>query len=75
MKKLIFVIPLILAGCAPQRSIDALAIRGTTRDVTSLHDKMIRGEVDPSTMTTEDKNMHLRSSELLSKTVETAAGN
>ncbi len=59
------------AGCS-RGMIRADAVGGLIQDVTTRHDKMLRGELKPEAISEEDKASYLRSSDLLRRTVKEA---
>lgn len=64
-------IPLSIGGCS-KGMIRADAVSPLTEDVTIRHDKLLRGELKPESISDADKATYLRSSELLRKTIKEA---
>lgn len=64
-------LPLFGAGCQ-KGMIRADAIAGLVEDVSNRHDKLLKGEIKPETVSAQDKETFLRSTELLRRTVKEA---
>jgi hypothetical protein len=71
--KMLLVAALIsmVAGCC-KGHINADAIERSVKIVTERHDKMLKGEIDPKSVSAEDKATFLRTTELLRKVVDEA---
>lgn len=68
---LIVFVPVLLASCN-KGMVRADAIQGLNSDVCDRHDRMIRGQLDPKTLSEADRATYLRSSELLRKALREA---
>lgn len=74
MFALIFALGLLSTSCiGPAGMVRADAIQPAVDRVTERHDAMLRGELDPKSISPEDRDTFLRTSELLRGTVDEAA--
>lgn len=76
MKKFIslFLLCLALTSCQSTGMIDASNIAPTLRPVLERHEAVLSGQLDPATISAEDKITYRRSSYLLLVALETALG-
>lgn len=70
---IIIVLGLICTSCiGPAGMVRADAVKPGVDAVTQRHDAMLRGELDPASISEDDKRTFLRTSDLLRKTVDEA---
>lgn len=64
----------LAAGCAGTQKgyLKASNVDGGMRDVVSRHDRMVKGELDPKTLSAEDRATFLRTSTLILKALDEA---
>lgn len=62
----------LAVGCSQKGYVRADAIDGSLISVCDRHDKMLKGELDPKSISEADKKTYLRTSELLRKAVAEA---
>ena len=68
---MVAVAAVLCTSCATNM-IDASKVAPLVRKVTDRHDKMLNGELDPSTIDPLDKQSYLRSSTLLNRLLDEA---